>query len=322
MKKVAYLVDSLAYIKQEPFQHQLFEKLKQVCDIFPIELHTIKQQNHILSNNFDLALSCLKLRTLTANINELKRFLSGVSLVVYDQDPWENYRDTSPYKGTYEMCIKNLNVDFIANTTHWWVQHGIKKGLPVKFVRMGILPRYCSTGKDFDLRPITCGFMGHLHDHRKVLVDTLEKQGVTVTLPTKTRSFGYDSFLHKLQDIKIQVHREENIVICEDKEIPFSNSMWVKDLEAMARGCFSIRNHHSDYFTYFDENIETLGLFGHNLDAKNVIDRILEMNPVLRQKKINNTVKYIQAQDNWLHTAKILVKISEGLEVIKNRWVN
>lgn len=309
--KLAYIVDSMNYIKQEPYQHQLYEKLSQMYNLDIYEMRDVSSGIR-LNENYDKILCCLKLKTLYANHFHLQRFLNGKSVVIYEQDPWENYRDDGLFAGTYDTLIKSLNVDFIANTTKWWSDYGKKLGYPTEFVKMGILPRYCNVCKPFSERSHTVGFIGAVYDYRKQVLDIIRNHDIQVEIPANTRKFSYIDFLKKISDFKIYAHNEEKIFTHNGKRIPISSGLWIKDLDAAARGCFSIRNYHSQYNSVIDENIQTVKFFGHPLDSVNVVEDILSMNEKTRQCMINDTVAYIKNKDIWKETAEILVGLREG----------
>jgi len=310
--KLAYVVDSMQYIKQEPYQHQLYEKLNEVAEVEVFEMKDVISAR--LDRDFDKVLSCLKLKTIYRNIENLKKFFNDKKLVVYEQDPWENYRDDGVFKGAYDKIINNFNVDFIANTTKWWADYGKKNNYPTKFVKMGILPKYCTTGPKFVDRKFPVGFIGAVYDYRKQVLDIIREHGIHVEVPASERAFSYQGFLNKISDFKIYAHNEEKIFTHNNKKIPISSGLWVKDLDAAARGCFSIRNYHSQYDSVIDENIQTVKLFGHPLDAINVVEDILSMNEKTRQNMIDDTVSYLKSKDIWKETSEVLVGLREEVK--------
>ena len=86
--------------------------------------------------------------------------------------------------------------------------------------------------------------------------------------------------------------------------------LWIKDVEAAARGCFSVRNRLEGHETYL-EGIETVRLYDTLDDAPDVIKAIQDMDPEERQEAINRTVDYIRSADRWSETVKILIGDTE-----------
>jgi hypothetical protein len=50
--------------------------------------------------------------------------------------------------------------------------------MPAKFVRMGVLRRYCAVGPKWMERKITLGFQGTIHGHRQRFFNELNSMGM------------------------------------------------------------------------------------------------------------------------------------------------
>ena len=302
--KVIQLVDSIEYINSNCFQHQLLYALKQKADVVQVkvaDLHSSK-----LPSNTSHVISCLKMRTVHRVLNSIKSYLQNCPLVMYEQDPWHGYMDDSEYKGIFERVNHDINLGFVAVTTRWWAQYmQLVHNIPTRFVKMWMLPSYCSKNLDFVDRSISLGFVGSVHSYRQKLFDQLSVLGYPV------RTFGgydYQSYLNLLQNIKIYVHSEDHQFTINQIPHNLNDGLWAREIEVGARGCISIRNWGVEHSSYIDENIKNTFLYKDVKDIPNIIDSILNMDQLELQERIDSTISYIRDSDEWNKTADILIK--------------
>lgn len=83
--------------------------------------------------------------------------------------------------------------------------------------------------------------------------------------------------------------------------------LWVKDVEAAGRGCFSIRSRGVGSETYLDK-IKTVLLYDHISEIPMIINQIIGMESKTRQDLINETVATIRDSNEWGKTVEILTK--------------
>lgn len=307
------LVDSIEYTTTNCFAHQLHQRLHQVDpSIQTVALNDIN--SHLRPKR---VISRLKQRTLFRCAERLGRWLGSTPVVVFDQDPWESFRDGSPYFGAYRHIVKHLNVTCFAVTTQWWADYLNNVGLPSTFVKMWVLPELCTAAPAHDDRSIALGFMGGLHPYRKMLFDKLKTMDLDVTIIPGAAS--YPEYMRSLSSMKVYVH-------CEDFEyaVPAHNNasswlktnlsegLWIKDVEAAARGCFSIRNRGmtSGVELSYVKNIETIKLYDDASEVPDIIDGIKNMDPQKRQELLSDTVESIRKADEWAVTANTLVDLA------------
>lgn len=305
MKKVIHLVDSLQYVQENCFQHQLLKALHDLThvNVQTISLNDLSAQQ--LGDDVIGVVSCLKQRTLYANITKLKNVLGDLPFVAYDQDPWHAYMDGSQFVGTYELLATNLNLKFVAVTTSWWAKYLEKRGIPASFVRMWVLPEYCQSS-NFEERSVDLGFKGTVHGYRKTLFDSLAKTGNNVQVVGGGKS--YNEFLSSLSTMKVFIHHEDlDIRINSTVETNLSQGLWIKDIEAAARGCFSIRNRGKDDRSYMIHKLPTVKLYDSFEEIPAILADIRGMDPVVRQKTIDQTVEFIRGAAVWQETAAVLV---------------
>lgn len=309
MKTIVQLVDTVEYINSNCFQHQLAMSLRQSCDLIQVELQSIINNDPLPAA--DNVISCLKQRTLDKHLSAIQRCLLDRSIVVYDQDPWHAYMDDSPYKGSYERIAGALNVKTFALTTQWWVDFLHQRGLPATFVRMWVLPSYCVSRLPYVERLEVAGFVGTVHPRRQQLLDVIDNSGIKTSV-LRSNSLTYGSFLDEISRLRCFVHNEDMPIFVNGQELNFNTGMWVKDIEAVSQGCFSIRNVGEGSETYFGELPEEEGhrlvkLCNRIEDVPMLIRDIEKMDPVTRQRLIDRTCQYIKQSNKWQETADVLI---------------
>lgn len=301
MKSVLQIVDSVEYIRTNCFQHQLLDALNRCSDLTTISLNELGSIN---PKSFDSVVSCLKQRTIHANLDKLARLLDGTKITVYDQDCWHSYMDDSPYKGIYDQLVDKIDVKTIAVTTRWWADFMNNHGINASFVKMWMLPNLCNKRKKYIDRKIETGFIGTVHTHRKILFSKLATIGIQVD----TRNgFSYKDYLKNLGDIKIFVHSEDYPIQINSLEYSLNVGL-VKDIETSSQNCFSIRSSSVEKQSYFDENIKTVYFYDNIDEIPSIIEFIEKMDVVYRQTLLDDTNDYIRSNDEWLKTAEKLIE--------------
>lgn len=308
MTQIIDLVDSIDYTLNNCFGHQLHQSLHKnqpgVVTVALNEIHNYPNPRHIISR--------LKQRTLYRCAEQLREWCGDTPMVIFDQDPWQAYMDDSPYKGAYEHIASTLNVKTFALTTKWWVDFLHERNLPATFVRMWVLPRYCSFQQPYIDRRVVAGFIGTVHPRRQRLLDVINAAGIeTGVLRTNTLSYG--SFLAELGKLRCFVHNEDMPIYVDGREHNFNTGMWVKDIEAASQGCFSIRNSGEGSDTYFKDLPEIDGnklvmLYDRIEDVPSMIAKIENMDQNVRQELIDVTVKHIRDTNVWQETAHRLIE--------------
>ncbi len=299
--RALHLVDSLAYAEANCFQHQLMAALKEVGR----QVDTVGLDDLRSADGYDRVICCLKQRTLCRQLDRVAAAIGRTPVVVYDQDPWEAFRDGSPFKGTYERAAARLNVLSFAVTTKRWADLVVERGLPSTFVRMWVQQRYVSGGPAYLDRPVEVGFVGALHPYRKQLFEQLEQMGTKVTVFTGS-SLPYPQFMEALSRIRVFIHCEDAPVVVDGKEENLKDGLWIKDVEAAGRGCFSIRNAGAGQDTYCT-GIDTVLTYADAREVPELLRALTNMDPLERQATIDRSVGYIQWANRWHETALALL---------------
>lgn len=289
--KISLLVDSLEYIENNCYQHQLLKTLQNNFDVCLFTMNDVFLGKKLDNSKIIL---CLKLRTLSNDIVAIKKFLDNKEIYVYEQDPWESFKDDSQYKGSYYKIYNELNVLYFLNTSKWWSNFINSQGIRSKFVKMWMLPEYCSSSPDWFTRPIDLGFCGQIHPYRKVFFDYLSNNGITVKILKPT---SYQGFLENLSTIKIFVHNEQVDWKMNGKKIP-ANALWIKDIEAASRGCISIRDFEEELENYAPKNLSTILTYKSFDQSLELIKKVLTKKDDI-QDKINESVDLIKNDVGW-----------------------
>ncbi|GAB4392145.1 MAG: hypothetical protein Tsb005_04890 [Gammaproteobacteria bacterium] len=295
MKKLLLLVDSKPYIKANCYQHQLYSTLRQNFKIKCITSRQITQQKPIVLEQYDCILSVLRQRTLLALRNQIKVLLQGFPVSVYDQDPWQGFMDDSPYKNSYFRIADCLNINNFLVTSNWWSEYLAKQGFSTRFVRMGMLPKYCKLGNPWERRGINLGFQGSLHTHRKQFFDELTKWGITVSFFTSAK---YKNFLKNLNNIQIYIHTEQAPWKIDNQWYP-RNALWIKDIEAAARGCFAIRDYEEESIAYDIDKIPTIFTYREIKEVPDIIHYINSLDTLTKNQMIKQSVEHIKQRADW-----------------------
>jgi len=304
--RVLQLVDTIEYVESNCFQHQLLKSLRQVATV---ESSTLSGLEAALDMGPRPVICCLKQRTLARSLDMLETHLGSTPVVIYDQDPWQAFMDDPDYvgRGVYERAMQHLNVKSICVTTQWWADYMRAKGLPASFVRMWVLPEYCSPNPTYEERSIPVGFVGALHPHRRELFDRLEDLDIMVNV--QKGGMSYQNYLKELSNLRVFVHSEDCPITCDGQQLNLRDSLWIKDIEAAARGCFTIRNAGVGSETYYD-GCKTTFLYEDPSQVPGILEGIQRMDPRERQQRIDDTVKFIQQSNKWEETARALVTLA------------
>ncbi|MEK7802230.1 MAG: hypothetical protein AAB276_07235 [Pseudomonadota bacterium] len=295
-KSLLMLVDARSYIRDNCYQGQLAEVLRDYYDVRMITLKEMKYLPWANSKSYDKVLSVLKLRTLDDNLDVISKFLKDTPLYIYEQDVWQAYMDDSPWKGAYERILKKLNVTSFLLTTQWWTEFVTARGVPATFVKMGMLQRYCDAGPAWEDRHHGLAFQGTLHPHRKKFYDELAGYGVHVEFLT---SRPYAEFLKTLHDIRIYIHTEDAPWCVDGQMIP-RNALWIKDTEAAARGCFAIRDHEDEAFAYGIKDLPTIFTYRAVSEVPDIIKHIETMNPDARNALMRQSAHVMYERNDWM----------------------
>ena len=293
MKRVLSIIDNDAYIKNNCFQHQL-----QIAFDRYAQHSTVSLAGLSMPKGYDVIVSRLKLRTLFQQVDLVASKIKKTPIVVYDQDPWESFHDESPYKGAYDLIASRLNVITFATTSAWWVDLISSKGIPATFVRMWMLPEYCQSSISLEKRT-NIGFIGTLHPRRKKLIDELAKRNINVNVVPG--NLDYQSFLQKLETLKVFIHNENQPYTVDCMPANIGTGLWVKDIEAAARGCYSVRDNQHGALSYHIDQIGSIKLYDTFDDIEHILRAIDPINS-------SRAIELIQDLNCWKETVETIIE--------------
>ena len=288
------------YAKNNCYISQILESLTFYFDVKLLELHKLKYYD-LRSSPFPV-LCLLQMRLLLSNIDEIARFYGSKEILVYDQDPWESFIDEGSIKNAYRIVYDQLNVSCFLNTSLWWTNFINDKNFPSRFIQMGVLPRLCTVGNDWNTRSNRIFFQGTLHPYRYAFFNKLEKLGLPLFLDKSVR---YQKFLKNLRSERFFVHIGAEWLI--DETITQSNCCWIKDIEAASQGCFSIRNIDDEYRSSNIKDLSMVFPYDDLHEIPEIINRINVMPDAERDQLIKNDFNLIKTTFNWNTLSETIV---------------
>ena len=302
--RVNALVQDIPYAKSNCYVHQLCYQLQGMCDLHMTTLNDVLRNPSVFAG-YDHHISLLQQRKILQNIGPISRAYGKIPVTIYDQDPWESYRDCATHNAHFRFRDE-LNVRRFIVTTRYWANRMKDDGLPAEFARIWILPEYCDVGPRTEARNIQVGFIGTLHAYRRPLMESLIKSGTNIQIAS-TNALPYGNFLHILHDVGIYVYSADNCFTVDGVEHNLRQSLWAKDVEAMARGCWVVRERSSEFESFIDPEMRSFSHFDNFQHAHDVIEDVIAMNADERRAIIETAVDHIRNVDCWRDTATMLL---------------
>lgn len=296
MKRLLLLVDDRRYIQNNCYQSQLAEILRENYYVRMLSLREIRTIPLVQVKSYDRILSVLRLRSLSENLLAIARLLGTAPLYIYDQDAWQAFMDDSPWRGAYVKMAAKLNVSAFFVTSQWWRDFIVARGLPARFVRMGMLPRYCDPGPDWSDRATALGFQGTIHPHRRAFFDQLSMLGLKVNL---FESEPYIAYLENLHRIRVFIHTENQPWIVDGNSLP-RNALWIKETEVAARGTFSIRDYEDESVAYGIDELPTIFTFRDIGEVTAIVAHLEAMSSRERRERMVAAAETMRRRNDWM----------------------
>ena len=291
------IVDSEQYVDTNCYQHQISHVLASSFNVNRLTLAELK--NTKLPNNA-FVLSRLRLRTIFANIEWLSEKLLNARLVVYEQDPWENFYTASPYFGSYNLIASKLPVITFLNTSHWWSARVNESGIPSQFVQMWMLPKYCVKPTPWSQREKDAIFCGTLRPNRKLFIDALAQKGLSIEV---VPSMGYWDYLNVLSRAKLVIRSEmipyDAKFLGKATIVSQPHALWIRDIECASRGVFSMREKEHEGELWGINNIPTITPFSTIDDAVSKANKILSMSNEEADALVSTSVDFVRNAEGW-----------------------
>lgn len=299
------LYENDGQIRRNAFVFQLYETLDANFQVVPTSRDELLAGQYEQPGEGVLALSLLRQRSWRRVIPFLARYADRCGIYLYDQDPWEAYHDKASSPGTFAGVASMVNVRAYLITSDWWARY-IREtdNVPVKFVRMGILPRLCDIGKPFGDRSHEVGFQGTVHGHRREFFDRMKARGVDVAC-LERRPFL--EFLETIQDVGIFLYDDSAAITMGGKPASF-HGLWGKCLTVAGRGCYVIRNHDLSYGPYQIDELPTVFTFENEEEVPAIVEKIRAMSEQERNDAIVTTVNRIKERNDWMSVVRALTE--------------
>jgi hypothetical protein len=290
------LIDSREYSFSNCYQHQLIKTLEKSFELDLIELSELRQKKPK-----GPVLSCLKLRTLDRNVKQVRECVGDTPVMVYEQDPWENFIVGSPYFGSYKRIASQINVSVFFNTSKWWSDRVNEQGLKSEFVNLWMLPEYCVAPKPWSERSHDVIFCGTLYPRRQRFFDELKRLGLDVTV--QKSSMSYTQYLEFVSTCRIMIRSEKidwNVSFgAGDHLLEIPNALWIRDVECASRGCFSMRELDQEKLEWELDDVPSIVSFSTPEEAVQNVNRILATDVASIEKMLSNGSEQIKSMNKW-----------------------
>lgn len=300
------LIDSWEYVNSNCYQHQLIKMISNVVpDVNFLELHEIHRYKD------GPVLSCLKLRTLDRSFKKVKDSIRNNVVLVYDQDPWENFIVSSPYFQSYDRISSTLNVKSFLNTSSWWSDQVNQAGFRSTFVNLWILPEYCNHSVLWENKVNDIVFCGTLYPRRIRFFDELSSNGINVKVHNS--SLNYRDYLKFVTTCKIMIRSEKvdwNVRLNNvSQEITVPNALWIRDVECASQGCFSMRESDSEKTAWELDIIPSIVSFSSAKHAVEMINSITNMSSDEANEKLQSGSDAVKNVNKLRSTVQTIVRL-------------
>jgi len=283
--KIHLLVDSINYIENEPYQHQLNKVLNQNYECIYHEIGDLTKQ----INKNEIILSLLKIRSTKKHIDWIVSLVGDTHIIVNDYDPWVSFEDGSIHKGTYEFISSKLNATFFVPSIEW-TKIIKSKGLRCVSSKIGMLSDYCDT-TPWEKRINQVEFRGAHYSCRDIAMKKLFDTGFPMCWKAG-KIAPYHFFLERLSTIQVWAQSETEPIFVDGNPI-CRNWLWPKAIEVLSRGCFLIRDKQPEAENYV-KNMPTVFLFEKETEALDLLNKINSLSNKEKNERIKETINYIQ----------------------------
>ena len=203
----------------------------------------------------------------------------------------------------YEDIFAKVNPEAFLVTSPWWAEYIRQKScLPVHFVRMGILPKYCSHAIPFGKKIHKIGFQGTVHSHRMAFYDRVRARGFDVNILPRKPFF---TFLRDVQNIGVFIYNDQTAIEMKGSKCPL-HGLWGKCLTVAGRGCFVIRNHDLAYEGYAIEDLPAVHAFKSEEEIPELIEMIINRPDLENDRLIEQTIAILKDRDDWQTVSNVL----------------
>lgn len=298
------VVDSVEYVQENCYQHQLLIDLKRRYNHAIVPLTQLETLQSI--DNDVVVLSTVKIRNVYANLPRFKAIFGTRKIFIYDQDPWESFIDIATYpRGYYSVVDAMSNAEFIV-TSGWWADFINTQGLKAHFCRIWVLPDYCRIPNQFQNRNTTLAFRGLVHTFRKTAIDNIQKLGRSVTvLPAATR---YSEWLGWLQQQRYFFNPEPSDGWLINGKMTPRNCGGPKNVEIVSQGCFALCDASADgeLQNYQIDNVPCMLTYKSLEHCVELVRQVDALSITQANVMIEQSVAAIKQVNGWVDMRRIL----------------
>lgn len=296
--KLTILVDSIDYVTNEIYQHQVHEVLKNEHECQYVSINDIRR----CAPTYDNVLIATKFRTTVAYAKEIDRWLDTRKCLIQDYDPWVFFDDTSQHRGGYTTVAETIRClhSFLIPNKHWCDIVRDSTGKAATPFRLGMKPEYCDATV-WESRTREIEFKGSSYPTRITNFERFTRHVPVVW--NKEIIKPYSQFLKYLSTVRIWAH-DESEPITVNGTMLCRNWLWPKALEVLSRGCFLIRDYQPEAAVYGIDRLPTAFLYQNLEEASDFVDRIVTMNDDERNDRIRETVHWIREQNFYVDFSK------------------
>jgi len=301
------VVDSKMYARTNCFVSQLIHSLNQVPE-YQIKIISLEEllYGKVLHHSSDPIIFIMRQRIFNRLLDDIACKLNDRPIYFYDQDPWNSYLLDSPSYSFYSKAKRKLNLEKLYLTSKWWADYvQSREKINATFVRMWMLPKYCSPNPPFEMRKTLLGFRGTLRNHRKDFFNQLNDLGIEPSI--ELRHLRYRAYLRWLSNVKIYLHNESGFFNCDFGLSLMSNAMWIKDIEIATRGTYVIRDDNSECLTYDVDQIPLIRTYRSISEVPEMIESILGLTEREHRLQQEESIKYIFENNHWSKTAESIL---------------
>jgi len=318
---------SIAGLRSDPFQSQLFRALNYIgigsANYFflnPSKRSIQERTQNILRGNqkfkrqkFRKVVLIGRTRVFFRELEKIQRIVNDTEVVLYDQDPWESYIHNSRSRGFFPKLQSYVNLKEVHLTSKFWVDI-VSNDISAKviFSRMGMEPRLVPMSvASIDSRQTTIAFKGSIKEHRVASLNRLREMGVPIEI--SGGGLAHLDYLFYLQGIKAFFHDESGAWFCpdiasENKYVPRTSGMWIKDIEIASQGTFVIRNYGEDASSYSMSEVPLVRFFRDIDEVEGILEEIINLSTREKLEIQEESRSVIRSRNDWIKIAEALTE--------------
>ena len=298
--KIALFIESFDHLKKNEFYVNAF--CKTISKIYQVDFYELANVNSKKFDSYDKLISVIRLKIFAVNSELFSKILNGKQIHVLDHDPWEQFKDNSPYTGYYQKIINSgVNAVFNVSSRYW-------SNIVISKFNMSCIPhvwgpiisddRKKRSLAVWESRSNLLGFSGADYPWRVKNHDILKKMFPEFRWQQK---ISYEEFEDYMFNLRIWLQSEkESCFVNNESVVP--NSLWPKSLEVLSYGVFMIKDYQEESKFYEIEKLPTAFLFHEYEEIYDILENIYSMNNKEKLDRVMTTIEFI-SNGNYMQKA-------------------